>query len=390
MYGVGKMLVTNIYVKTMEGTDFPHGFIRFEEEKIVEIGDMEHCPPGEAFDGQGAYALPGFIDAHCHLGMWEEGSGFEGDDGNEDSDPCTPHLRALDGIKIDCAFAEAARAGIAAVMTGPGSANPIAGQMCVIQTVGSCVDDMILKAPAAMKFAFGENPKNTYHEKQQGPVTRMGIAAIIREQLTKAQKYQEQMQRAQEDEDFDEPEFDAKCEALLPLLSGQIPAHIHAHTADDIFTGIRIAKEFGLRYVIVHGTGAGKIVDSLAQQKTCVITGPLIGARTKPELVSFEEDTPGRLSAAGVQTAICTDHPEIPARYLLLSAKLAVEAGMSVEAALEAITTVPARICGVEERMGSLKVGKDANIALFRENPMTSACSRPFAVWLFGKSVAFL
>ena len=190
------MVIKNIFVRTMAKENFPKGFIEFQEGKIIRTGPMDQCPAGEAFDGEGAVALPGLIDAHCHLGMWEEGSGFEGDDGNEDSDPCTPHLRAIDGIKLDRAFREAAQAGIAAVITGPGSANPISGQMCALKTVGDRVDDMILKAPAAIKFAFGENPKNTYHEKEQGPVTRMGIAALIREQLTKARKYQEQLQRA--------------------------------------------------------------------------------------------------------------------------------------------------------------------------------------------------
>lgn len=381
------MVIKNVFVRTMAKENFPKGFIEFREGKITKTGPMDQCPPGEAFDGEGAFALPGLIDAHCHLGMWEEGSGFEGDDGNEDSDPCTPHLRAIDGIKLDRAFREAAQAGIAAVITGPGSANPISGQMCVIKTVGNRVDDMVLKAPAAIKFAFGENPKNTYHEKEQGPVTRMGIAALIREQLAKAQKYQEQLQRAALEEDFDEPEYDAKYEALLPLLRGEIDAHMHAHTQEDMFTAIRIAKEFGLKYILVHGTGGHKITGALAQEGARVIAGPLMGARTKPELSYYEETTPGVLVKAGIPVSLCTDHPEMPIHHLMLAAKMAVEAGMDEEKALQAITIEPARFCGLEDRMGTLEPGKDANIVLYRSDPMHSFCSKPFAVWLYGKVI---
>lgn len=381
------MIIKNAFIRTMTGVDYPYGFLTLQDGKIVGIGPMERCPAGDAFDAMGATALPGLVDAHSHLGMWQEGGGFEGDDGNEDSDPCTPQLRAIDAIKLDRAFIEAAKAGVAAVVTGPGSANPIAGQMCALKTVGRRVDDMILSAPLAIKFSFGENPKNTYHEKQQGPVTRMGIAAIIREQLAKAQKYMEQLERAAEDEELDDPEYDAKCEALLPLLRGEIAAHMHAHLPEDIFTAMRIAKEFQLRYVIVHGTGGHKIAEELAKESVSVITGPLIGARTKPELDCFEEDTPGLLSAAGVVTAICTDHPEAPIRHLMLSAKLAVEAGMDEEAALRAVTIIPAKLCGLDKRMGTLEIGKDANVALYRQDPMRSFCSRPFAVWLYGESV---
>lgn len=384
------MIIKNAYVRTMTGQDFPNGYVALEGEKVAGVGPMEECPQGAFFDAQGATALPGLIDAHSHLGMWQEGSGFEGDDGNEDSDPCTPQLRAIDAVKLDRAFGEAARAGVAAVVTGPGSANPIAGQMCVLRTVGHRVDDMILRAPLAIKFAFGENPKNTYHEKQQGPVTRMGITALIREQLAKARKYQEQLDRAREDPDLDEPEYDAKCEALLPLLQGEIPAHMHAHLPEDIFTAIRVAKEFGLRYAIVHGTGGHKIAAELAREGCPVITGPLIGARTKPELDCFEEETPGVLAAAGVETAICTDHPEVPIRHLLLSAKLAVEAGMDEEAALRAVTVIPARLCGLQHRLGTLEPGKDACVALYRMDPMRSLCSRPYAVWLYGEKIAML
>lgn len=379
------MTIINADIHTMSGKDYPAGYITFKDGKILAVGPMSAWDKeGEVFDACGAAAFPGLIDAHCHLGLWEEGAGFEGDDGNEDTDPCTPQLRAVDGIKIDRAFAEAAAAGVTTAVVGPGSANPIAGQICALKTVGNRVDSMLLRAPLAIKMALGENPKNTYHDKQQGPVTRMGIAAIIRDQLAKAVKYKEQQERATDDEDYDEPEYDAKCEALLPLLRHEMKAHIHAHTADDLFTAVRIAKEFDLEYVLVHATGGHRIAKELAEEGASVVTGPLIGARTKPELSCSQESNPGDLARAGVQTAICTDHPEVPAYHLMLSAKLAVEAGMDELAALQAVTTVPARICGLEKRIGSLEAGKDADIVLYRQHPMRSAVSRPFAVWING------
>ena len=311
------MVIYNARVRTMCGMDFENGYIQMENGKISSVGDMSDCPASEErFDACRAVALPGLIDAHCHIGMWEDGMGFEGDDGNEDTDPCTPHLRGMDGINpLDRSFSEALDYGITTVVTGPGSANPIAGQMCAMKTYGCRIDKMLIKEPLAIKFALGENPKNSYHEKEQGPATRMAIAAIIREQLAKARQYAKQRAEAAEDEELDEPDFDAKCEALLPLLDHRIKAHIHAHRADDIFTAIRIAKEFDFEYVIVHGTEGHLVAEELAEEGASVLTGPLIGSRSKPELVNASVAGVGILDRAGVRVAITTDHPEVPSRF---------------------------------------------------------------------------
>ena len=382
------MVIVNADVRTMAGERFEHGYIHMDGGKIVSVGPMERAPrDAERFDAAGAVALPGLVDAHCHIGMWEDGLGFEGDDGNEDTDPVTPQLRGLDGVNpLDRAFTEALDWGVTTVVTGPGSANPIAGQMCAMKTCGRRVDDMLLAAPLAVKMAMGENPKTSYHEKQQGPATRMGIAAAIREQLAKAKKYGEQLERAAADDDFDEPEYDAKCEALLPLLRGEIKAHIHAHRADDIFTAIRLAKEFHLDYVLVHCTEGHLIAQELAEEGACAITGPLMTTRSKPELANATDRNPAVLSQHGVKTAICTDYNVMPIGLLPICAGMAVREGMDYQQALAAITIYPAQIVGIDHRVGSLKVGKDADFAVFSQDPLTIA-ARPQLVVIGGKIV---
>ena len=238
------MLIIHAHLHTMAGADIADGYLRTEGNQIAELGGMpvEPKPGEEVIDAQGAGLYPGFVDAHTHLGMWEDGLTFEGDDGNEETDPVTPQLRAIDAINpVDRCFQEALHAGVTTVVTGPGSANAIGGQMAAVKTYGSCIDHMIVKAPFAIKMALGENPKSVYHGKNQAPSTRMSTAALIREQLYKAKRYQEEMERAEKDEDFDMPEFDMKCEALLPALRREIQVHFHAHRADDIFTAVRIA-----------------------------------------------------------------------------------------------------------------------------------------------------
>lgn len=384
------MIIIHADIRTMAGACHPDGFLQIREGKIQALGSMEHCPAdSEILDAGGRIAFPGLVDAHCHLGMWEDGLGFEGDDGNEDTDPCTPHLRALDAVNpFDRSFSEALDYGVTSVVTGPGSSNPIAGQICALKTDGVRVDDMLLRAPLAIKFAMGENPKNSYHQKEQGPVTRMGIAALIREQLAKARRYAEQLAEAEEDEDeeISPPDYDAKCEALLPLLRREIPAHFHAHRPDDIFTAIRIAKEFSLDYVIVHGTGGHLVAKELAAEGARVIAGPLFCARTKPELAGSLVEGPGILYRAGVRTAISSDHPELPCHYLLLSAQMAMQAGLEEQAALRAITIEAAKICGLEKQIGSLEPGKDADILLFDEEPSLTR-RKPWAVFLNGRRV---
>ena len=368
------MLIINGTVHTMEGLTIPGGFVEIRGDKIAAFGPMEQCPQtweGEVFDAQEGHIQPGFVDAHCHLGMFGDGLGIEGDDGNEATDPCTPQLRAVDAVNpLDRAFQEAREAGVTTVLTGPGSANPISGQMAVLKTNGRWVDDMVLKAPAAMKLALGENPKLTYHERHETPTTRMATAAIIRENLAKALEYDEKLKRAAEDEEEDKPDYDAKLEALLPVVRGELPVHIHAHRADDIATAIRICREFHLKYVIVHGTEGHLIPDLLAREGAGVITGPCLTDRCKPELAGQSQENPVLLSKAGVKVAICTDHPETPIQYLPVCAAMAVRAGMDEEEALASITINPAVIAGIADRVGSLTPGKDADIVLSTGHPL--------------------
>ena len=368
------MLIINGAVHTMDGPVIKNGYVAVKGSKIARVGPMEDCPKsweGEVFDAQGGHICPGFIDAHCHLGMFGDALGFESDDGNEETDPCTPHLRAIDAVNpLDRCFAEARGAGVTTVLTGPGSANPISGQFAALKTDGRWVDAMVARAPAAMKLALGENPKQVYHDRDETPVTRMATAAIIRENLRKAVEYGEKMDRAARDEDTDPPDYDAKLEALLPVVRGELPVHIHAHRADDIATGVRIAREFGLRCVIVHGTEGHLIPDLLAREKIPVITGPALGDRSKPELANMTLENPALLRRAGVEVAICTDHPEVPVQYLPLCAALAVKGGLDPEEALAAITVTAAGIAGLGDVLGTLAPGREADVVVTSRHPL--------------------
>ena len=384
------MLIINGTVHTMDDMTIPNGYVAVSGDKIAKVGPMEEAPEhweGETIDAHQGHIMPGFIDAHCHLGMFGDGLGFEADDGNEATDPCTPQLRGIDSINpLDRCFREARNAGVTTVVTGPGSANPISGQLAAIKTNGRWIDEMIVKAPIAMKMALGENPKMVYNDRHEGPITRMATAAIIRENLAKAVEYGEKMDRAEEDEDEEKPEYDAKLEALLPVVRGELPVHFHAHRADDIATAVRIAKEFNLKCVIVHGTESHMIPDLLEQEGIPVITGPILGDRSKPELVNMTIETPAVLNMMGVDTAICTDHPEVPIQYLPLCATIAVKGGMLPEAALASITIRPARILGIADRVGSLTPGKDADIVIMSGHPI-NALSRVKDVFIAGESV---
>ncbi len=382
------MLFYNAGIFTACSDFIKNGYVLIKDGRIIDVGPMEFCPKDdEKYDLSGLTIYPGFIDAHCHLGMWEDGLSFEGDDGNEDTDPATPHLRALDAINpADYSFREAFEAGVTAVVTGPGSANPVAGQMVAIKTYGKRVDDMVIKAPMAMKFALGENPKNTYHSKDETPSTRMATAAIIREQLKKAQRYQRDILAAEEDDETDEPEIDVKSEALAEVVEGNIQSHFHAHRSDDIFTAIRLAKEFDLDLVLVHCTEGYLNAEKLAEEKARAIVGPLICTRTKPELSNERDENAAVLKKAGVEVAICTDHPEVPIQYLPLSAGIAVRAGMDHDDAVRAITSVPAKILGLSDKIGSIAPGTDADIAVFKGDPL-SVYETPLWVIAGGKIV---
>ena len=378
----------------MADCDYENGFVRVSGGVFTEIGSMEEFLPAddEVIDGNGATLYPGFIDAHCHLGMWEDSLTFEGEDGNEDTDPSTPHLRALDSINpMDRCFEDAVKAGVTAVCTGVGSANPIGGSFVIIKTWGSKrVDKLVMRSPAAIKFALGENPKNTYNDRDESPVTRMATAAIIREQLTKAMRYKADLEEYRRlkgtDDEISEPDYDIKCEALLPLFDekNKLKAHFHCHRGDDIFTAVRIAKEFGLDYVLVHCTDGAVIADELCEDEPAVITGPLFGDRGKPELKNHDISTPAVLAENGIRCAICTDHPETPIQYLLLTAALAVRGGLDRESALRGITITAAETLGIADRIGSVEVGKDADFSLFTGDPL-DLTQTPVLVCVGGK-----
>ena len=367
------MVITHAYIEPVVGKTIADGYLRFGAA-IEEMGPMEQYVPKageEVLDAGGKWLLPGFVDIHTHLGLFGDGVGFEAEDCNESTDPITPQLRVIDGINpMDRTVEDARNGGVTAVIVAPGSANPIAGQAAAIRTYGRRIDDMILKAPVAMKFALGENPKSTYNDRDETPVTRMATAALIRENLRKAQEYRMKQQLAQEDPEFDAPDFDMKLEALVPVLNREIQAHFHAHRLDDIFTAIRIAKEFDLDYVIIHGTEAYLAPDIMAQEQARVVTGPNLLDRCKPELRNMSFSGPVVLTHHGVLCSICTDHPETPLQYLPLCAAMAMRSGLTRQEALAAITIQPARIAGLDKQIGSLEVGKDADLVLATGDPL--------------------
>lgn len=381
------MYIYNALINTMEDNIINNGYVKIENGKIVEVAKGKPSNVAENdIDAKGMTLLPGFIDAHTHLGIIEDGIGFEGDDCNEETDPVTPHLRAMDGINpLDRCFEEAIEAGITTVLSSPGSANTICGEICAIKTYGRRIDDMVIKN-VAMKFALGENPKTVYNEKSETPVTRMATVALIRESLYKAKKYAEGIEKSNDDEDIDPPEYDIKCEALLPLLNKEISAHFHCHRADDIFTALRICKEFDINCVLIHATEGYKIADILGSEKVKAITGPIICDRSKPEMKQLDTKNAGILSQNGVKIALCTDHPVIPVQYLAMSGAIAVKNGLDRQKALEAMTINSAEICEISNRVGSIKVGKDADLCLFDGDPLNVMVS-PTLVMINGEVV---
>lgn len=374
------LLIRNGRIITAAGMNYDSGYVLIEKGKIVAVGESFNASKLAGIDkadlttvdASGKYVLPGFIDAHCHVGMWEDSTGFEGEDGNEMTDPVTPHLRAIDGIyHADRAFKEARENGVTTVVTGPGSANVIGGQFAAVKTSGRRIEEMVLKEPAAMKVAFGENPKTVYNEKHQTPMTRMATAAILRENLMKAREYMKLIEEYNlNKEENDKPEFDIKLESLLPVLRGELPLKAHAHRADDILTAIRIAKEFGVKLTIEHCTEGYMIKDILLEEGVAAIIGPMLTDRSKVELRNQSLKAAGILTKAGIKVAIMTDHPCVPIQYLGLCAAIAVREGMPEEDAIKAVTINSAEVCGISERVGSLEQGKDADIAIFDGHPL--------------------
>jgi len=379
--------IMNGKVLTITGGTLEPGTVLVEGGRIVAVGQEVTVPEdAEVYDAAGKVVMPGLIDAHCHVGIFPEGLGWEYSDGNEMTDPITPHLRALDAVHPqDPAFAELLSAGVTTVLTLPGSGNLIGGQgVCIKTAPKPSIDQMVLLEPAGMKMALGENPKRVYKDQKKTPSTRMGNAAVLRDALVQAQnyldtwaRYEAQMsaykaKREAGDDKVEEPkrpERDLKLEALGKVVRREMRARVHAHRADDMLTAVRIAEEFGLDLTLEHATEGYKIADILAAKSIPVTAGPILFSRSKPELKDMMPKNPGLMSKAGVQVAIQTDEMSA-VKYLAINAALAVREGMPEEDALKAITINAARVIGVEDRVGSLEAGKDADIVVFDGHPL--------------------
>lgn len=365
------LILKNANLLTMTDERIWKGDLAIQGDKIravaenIRVGDRD-----EVVDLDGKFLMPGIVDAHSHIGMWEDSLDFEGADGNETCDPVTPHLRAIDSINpYDRCFQEAMEGGVTTVMTGPGSANAIGGTFVAMKTVGRSVDEMILRNPAAMKVAFGENPKRVSRELQRGAITRMGTAGLIREALLKAKRYEEAVENSHGDLGK-MPAFDVKSEALLPVLRKEIPLKAHCHRADDIMTALRIADEFDLDITLDHVTDGYRVAEVLKERGVGLIIGPLFGDRSKPELASLSMKNPALLNKMGLEFAIMSDHPVNPEPYLSVIAALAVREGLDAWTAVRAITITPAKILNIDHRVGSLEMGKDADLVVYDRSPL--------------------
>jgi imidazolonepropionase-like amidohydrolase len=369
--GIKMLLIKNGKIFTMEGEILEKGSILIKNGKIKEIGHNLKIPEGiKVIEAEGKKVMPGFVEAHSHIGIKQDAVGSEGIEHNEKVDPITPHLRAIDGINpMDGIFKEAYEAGVTTAGVGPGSANVIGGQFAAIKTYGNRVDDMIIKEPLAMKCAFGENPKRNYGTKGKTPMTRMGIAALLRETLFKAVEYKRKKEFAK-DNPSKAPAFDMKMEALLSVINREIPLKIHAHRADDILTAIRIAKEFNIKFTLDHCTDGHLIVEHLKREVDSAIVGPSFNFRSKLEVKNKSFKTAGLLSKEQIKVAITTDAPVVPLQYLPVCAALAVKNGMNEEEALKSITINAAEILEIDDRVGSIKIGKDADIVIWNGNPL--------------------
>ena len=376
----------------VEGEPIEDGIVLLRDGKIAAVeGPGFAVPSGvDVVDAAGKWVLPGFIDAHAHAGVHEEAEGWAGQDTNERTDPVAAHVRAIDAINpADLGFRDAIAGGVLAVNVNPGSANPIGGQTAAIKCWGRTVDQMVLREPAGMKSALGENPKRVYGERNETPATRLGTAAVIRGAFVAAQNYQAKLAAADSKDSVPERsvvERDLKLEALGRVLRREIPWRQHCHRADDIATAMRMAREFGYDLVIDHGTEAYLIADQIAAASIPVIIGPLFTSRSKVELRNRSLANPGRLAAAGVTIAITTDHPVVPINFLIHQATLAVKEGLDPVTALRAVTINPARIIGVDARLGSLSVGKDADLVIWSGDPL-DVMSRAELAFVDGREI---
>ena len=379
------LLIKNGYIKPMVGEDIENGCVLIGDDgKIAAVGAELSAPADcTVIDAEGKLVTPGCVDAHCHIGLDNEGMGWEGRDYNEIVDPLTPQLRAIDSINpLDEAFGLALQGGVTSACTGPGSANVVGGTFVAIKLAGKRVDNMIIKNPLAMKCAFGENPKRCYGQGlKKSPTTRMATAALLRELLFKARNYQQDKDAGKN------PAFDLKLEAMLPVMRGEIPLKAHAHRADDILTSIRIAKEFGVKLTLDHCTDGAIIADELALEGYSAFVGPSLGSKSKIELQNKSFTTPAVLHEAGVPISIITDAPVIPLQYLPMCAGLAVNAGLDEETAWRAITINPAVQTGIGDRVGSLEPGKDGDVVIWAANPLTTVGAESYTTIVDGKVV---
>ena len=378
------LLIRNAHILPIVGQELENGCLLAEGGKIVALGKDLPAPAGvEIIDAGGRLLTPGCVEAHCHVGLDDEAMGWEGNDYNEIVDPLTPQLRAIDSINpLDEGLSEALGGGVTTACTGPGSANVVGGSFAVIKLHGKRVDKMVLKDPAAMKCAFGENPKGCYGKNgSKAPMTRMGTAALLRELLFKSRRYYEEKLAGKD------PAFDMKLEAMLPVMAGEIPLKCHCHRADDILTAVRIAKEFGVKATLDHCTDGELIADELAEENFPVFVGPSLGHKSKIELANKSFTTPGVLARAGLTVSIITDAPVIPLQYLPMCAGLAVNAGLDKDEAWRAITINPARSLGVADRVGSLEPGKDADFVIWTADPLSAVGGAAYMTFIDGRLV---
>lgn len=378
--------ITGGYVVPVDGDPIDGGTVLVRGGKIVAVGTAAEIPVPtgvSTIDAGGSWVLPGFVEAHAHMGIGEEGEAS--DDINEATDPNGARLRALDGINpADIGFADALSGGVTSAVILPGSSNPIGGQAVAVKCWGRTVDEMVLREPVGVKSALGENPMRAYGRQNALPSTRFGTAAVIRDAFGRAQDYRSRRDRAvSEDAPFDR---DPTLDVLVRVLDGELPWCQHVHRADDIATAIRLADEFGYRLVINHGTEAHLLADLIAERGVPVISGPLIGTRSKVELRHRTLRSPGILARAGVLLAITTDHSVVPINFLAHQAILAVKEGLDRGTALRAITLNPARILGLDDRVGALKAGLDADVVLWSGDPL-DIMSRALRVFIAGREV---
>jgi imidazolonepropionase-like amidohydrolase len=383
--GAAPLAIVGGRVIPIEGAAFSDGVVLVEDGVIRALGRDVRAPDGvERVDATGRVVLPGLVDAHVHLGVHEEAEGWAGQDTNEGTDPVTPHVRALDAINpADLGFRDAVAGGVLTVNVNPGSGSPIGGQTVAVRCAGRTVDDMVLRSPSGVKSALGENPKRVFGERKEFPSTRLGTAAVIRDAFVKTANYLARRERG----DGEPVERDLRWETLGMVLRREIPWRQHCHRADDIATALRLADEFGYRLVIDHGTEAVLLADRIAERGVPVLIGPLLTSRSKVELRNRSLANPGRLVAAGVELGIITDHPVVPVNLLHVQAALAVKEGLDAAAALRAVTLTPARVMGVDDRVGSLRSGKAATLCVWSGDPL-DVRSRVEVAWIDGRPVA--